>query len=189
MAVAYREDFGTYLSENGLMGNGIEIGVSEGNYSVILIEKSKLSKIYLLDTWKHFNESEYNDKTNGNQSVQDARYAKVVERMRIYGDRVEIIRGDARLEFNRFTDAFFDFVYIDANHKYDAVKIDIANWYPKVRGGGVLAGHDYMDGIKRTGEYGVKSAVDEFCRNIGITPLVTGGRRRCPPSWYFKKEG
>jgi hypothetical protein len=37
-----------------------------------------------------------------------------------------------------------DFVYIDANHKYDAVKKDLELWYPKVRKGGVFAGHDYL---------------------------------------------
>ena len=35
-----------------------------------------------------------------------------------------------------------DFVYIDACHEYSAVKADIAAWYPKVRVGGVLGGHD-----------------------------------------------
>jgi len=38
---------------------------------------------------------------------------------------------------------YADFIYIDANHSYEAVKDDIATWYPFLRVGGVMAGHDY----------------------------------------------
>lgn len=36
-----------------------------------------------------------------------------------------------------------DFVYIDAGHEYSDVANDISVWLPKVRSGGILAGHDY----------------------------------------------
>ena len=36
-----------------------------------------------------------------------------------------------------------DFVYIDANHNYECVKEDIEHWYPKVKVGGIIAGHDF----------------------------------------------
>lgn len=37
----------------------------------------------------------------------------------------------------------FDLVFIDALHDYDSVKQDIALWWPHVRIGGMLAGHDF----------------------------------------------
>lgn len=40
-------------------------------------------------------------------------------------------------------DVFFDVVFIDALHDYESVKQDIALWWPLVREGGYLAGHDY----------------------------------------------
>jgi predicted O-methyltransferase YrrM len=49
-----------------------------------------------------------------------------------------------------------DFVFIDANHEYESVKADIAAWLPKVKRGGMLAGHDYDDNFP-----GVKQAVNE----------------------------
>lgn len=186
--IKHRNDFGILLNDLGLFGKGIEIGVAEGNYSDVIVKNFNLSKIYLLDAWKNFDVSEYQDITNENQFIQDKRYLGVVERFKLYGEKVEIIRGDAREEFKRFPDDFFDFVYIDANHKYTAIKEDMNNWYSKVKTGGVFAGHDYMDGIKRTGEYGVKSAVNEFCHGIKTTPLITGGTFRCPASWYFQKS-
>jgi hypothetical protein len=38
---------------------------------------------------------------------------------------------------------FFDVVFVDALHDYESVKQDIALWWPLVREGGYLAGHDY----------------------------------------------
>ena len=36
-------------------------------------------------------------------------------------------------------------VYIDADHEYPSVVEDISIWLPKVRKGGILAGHDYSE--------------------------------------------
>lgn len=36
-----------------------------------------------------------------------------------------------------------DFVFIDACHDYDSVSKDISAWYPKLKVGGIIAGHDY----------------------------------------------
>jgi predicted O-methyltransferase YrrM len=42
-----------------------------------------------------------------------------------------------------YADESLDFVFIDADHSYEAVKRDIAAWLPKVKSGGIIAGHDY----------------------------------------------
>ena len=43
----------------------------------------------------------------------------------------------------RLNDHSLDFVYIDADHEYDAVKQDILHWLPKVKHGGYIGGHDF----------------------------------------------
>jgi predicted O-methyltransferase YrrM len=40
-------------------------------------------------------------------------------------------------------DGSCDFVFIDADHTYEAVRADIAAWRSKVKAGGILAGHDW----------------------------------------------
>lgn len=47
------------------------------------------------------------------------------------GDAAEIVR-----------DGFFDLVFIDGDHSYEATLSDIDSWLPKVARGGVLCGHD-----------------------------------------------
>lgn len=53
-------------------------------------------------------------------------------------------------------DGWADFVFIDAGHSYQAAKMDIEAWKPKVRTGGWLGGHDY-----HINHPGVLRAVDE----------------------------
>lgn len=71
-------------------------------------------------------------------------------------------KGRSHLVADRFEDAFFDFVFLDADHQYEQVLLDLKNWYPKVRSGGIFAGHDYWDYPQPDGSYGVSQAVDTF---------------------------
>lgn len=185
MKLKSRNQLGSVLEELGLNGFGIEIGVSEGNFSQILLDNTKLQKIYFLDAWKHFSMEEYTDPTNAPQKQQDRRYNKVVARLESYGERAEIIRGDCRDVVKDFDDEYFDFIYIDANHEYSSIKRDLADWYPKLKKNGLFAGHDYLTSFNKNKPCGVKQAVDEFCSEHGLQVTSTGGTRRIPLSWYI----
>lgn len=50
-----------------------------------------------------------------------------------------------------------DFVFLDAEHEYMSVKQDIVTWWPWVKKGGIIAGHDYVSVWP-----GVCKAVDEL---------------------------
>lgn len=57
-----------------------------------------------------------------------------------------------------FNDESCDVVFIDMGHSYEDVINDLRAWYPKVKNGGYIAGHD-ID------KDGVKIAVTEFFKN------------------------
>ncbi|GAI15065.1 unnamed protein product [marine sediment metagenome] len=56
-----------------------------------------------------------------------------------------------------------DFVYIDGSHTYESVAEDIILYYPKLKKGGLLSGHDYRKHTK-----GVIIAVNEFCKKNAL---------------------
>lgn len=62
---------------------------------------------------------------------------------------------------DQFEDGSVDFVFIDADHTYEGVNKDIDAWLPKMKSGGLFAGHDY-DSAKS-----VKKAVMEFAERTG----------------------
>ncbi len=73
------------------------------------------------------------------------------------------------------------FVYIDGNHDYEYAKADIADWWPHVVPGGILAGHDYTEEC-----HGVRIAVDEFVAAEGLE-LNTTTERNESVSWWVEK--
>lgn len=57
--------------------------------------------------------------------------------------KYEVIRSASWDAAVNFPDASIDFVFVDADHVYESVKKDILAWLPKVKPGGIIAGHDY----------------------------------------------
>lgn len=78
-----------------------------------------------------------------------------------------------------FEDEQFDLVFIDGDHSYSGCKTDIDAWWPLVKRGGWLSGHDY-DHPKFN--FGVKQAVDEWAEKNGV--LVELGENY---TWFVRK--
>jgi hypothetical protein len=79
-------------------------------------------------------------------------------------DMVEIIQGDSAESAKIVKDKSLAFAWIDAAHDYESVKKDILAWQPKIKPGGILAGHDAQ-------WHEVKQAVNELipkARFIGV---------------------
>jgi SAM-dependent methyltransferase len=53
------------------------------------------------------------------------------------------LQEDSAKAAARFEDASLFFVFIDADHDFEPCSNDIRAWLPKVRPGGILAGHDF----------------------------------------------
>ena len=96
----------------------------------------------------------------------------------------------------RFDDRSLDFVFIDACHTYEAVKADILSWLPKVKPGGVLAGHDF--GTYRSVTQAVTELlgpvlVHQNCwifvggANVGASVPGSFGRPRACGTWMHSR--
>lgn len=66
----------------------------------------------------------------------------------------------------RLPDYYFDWIYIDANHTYDAVKLDADIALTKIRKDGYLVFNDYIVwSYKESIPYGVVDVVNDLCIN------------------------
>ena len=62
------------------------------------------------------------------------------------GEMIEVLDGDSAEMAARVADGSLAFCYIDAAHDYESVRRDLAAWGPKVKTGGMMAGHDAQHG-------------------------------------------
>ena len=171
----FREQFlDTYIPKNSVCA---ELGVHLGHFSKTIIDYAKPKKIHLIDPWIYFEDDIYDKAIYGpnkgeNQDAMDIRFKSVRERFKneIEKGQVVIHRNFSYYIFDDFEDEYFDWIYIDSNHLYDYVKMDLALYYNKVKKGGFISGDDYVEGGWWNG--GVKKAVDEFIKRTKIQTIL-----------------
>lgn len=166
--------------------DGAEIGVEQGEYSEVLARNNpQLKCLYLIDAWTAY--KGYRDHVS--QSKLDGFLKKVQERMAALEKPGEMKRFVITKEFSvdaakKLQDGCLDFVYIDSNHELSHVVADIAAWSPKVRVGGIVAGHDWFSS---GGPYHVPFAVKAWTDAYKITPyFICRGDHTA--SWFWVKQ-
>ena len=111
--------------------------------------------------------------------VWDHRKKKARDMFSSHFPRAELWETDSQTAVFMIDDGTLDWVYLDGRHDYDGVREDIEIWLPKIKKGGIIAGHDYAHHPDIKQWPGVKKAVNEFfgdCVNTMDTGLIT--------SWY-----
>jgi predicted O-methyltransferase YrrM len=156
---------------------GAEIGVYNGDSAIDLMKFLVDCRIYLIDPWRHLPEEEYPEAANYPDEVMEARYQLVTKLIKPYN--AVTVRKRSCEAINDFEDNSLDFVYIDANHKYEAIKFDVENWHKKVRPGGIVSGHDFC-----WKHFGVIKAVSEHCSKIKLPKLFI---LRVSDIWLYRK--
>jgi predicted O-methyltransferase YrrM len=129
-----------------------EIGTFDGENAERMLDNLPIRRIYLVDPY-----AEYGEHGGDKKSIASARRLAHA-RLERFGDRVAWVEKKSEDAVADIPDGL-DFVYIDGAHDYENVRKDIANYYPKIREGGLLTGHDIC-------WPGVTSAVWEFSFKI-----------------------
>lgn len=136
---------------------GAELGVHEG-----------VTHFHLLDSCPNLNMIGVDIYTGKQSKWWDSVSSKLTE----YGDRSKFYKMDTVAAAKKVPDQSLDFIFIDAGHAYENVIADLRAWYPKIRSGGYVTGHD-------CNHPGVKRAIDEF--------LVNGYSTAQDEVWYCQK--
>jgi len=120
----------------------VEVGTWKGrsaSYMVVeIINNKKNIKFYCVDTWQGSVEH-----TNFQEIKDGTLFDVFISNMKEVEGKYIPMRMTSEEASRQFKDESIDFIFIDASHEYGDVKNDIKCWLPKVKKGGVIAGHDY----------------------------------------------
>ncbi len=168
MILFLKEYFGSSKVE------GVEVGVAHGENAESILNTLEISKLWLVDPYEVYYE-------NGAKLDFSMYLAEAKKRLNPYGN-VEFVVASSVNASERFKANSLDFVYIDGNHNYESVSLDIKKYYPLVRAGGVIGGHDYSPLNKENVVY----AVDEFVNTAGLRKYFYAV---FPDWWIIKPKG
>jgi predicted O-methyltransferase YrrM len=116
------------------------------------------------------------------QEKQDKIYRQAVRRLSPFN--VTILRKSSMEGLAHFEDESIDFVFIDGNHKFDWVMMDIIEWSKKVKEHGIIAVHDYY----HFGWSGVVHAVNAYTQCHHIDPWYVTKEREPTAIWVKKND-
>ena len=170
-----RRHFPQFLNQLGLLGEGAEIGTQRGQFAATILRSWKGRCLHCVDPWRDMrDDANYIDKSNVSQAEHDRNFHEARQRLSPFGGRCRLHRLTSREARKQFEDGSLDFVYLDARHDRSSLWEDLNGWLPKVRSGGILAGHDYLDGVLPSGHFEVKSTVDAWAAEQGLSVVCSG---------------
>lgn len=147
----------------------LEIGTYKGEAASIFASFGMFSEIHTIDPWegdepalKLFNETWDDVKKEYWTNIRQFR--DIIHHHKDYSNNM----------IDKFSDGYFDFIYIDASHEYEDVSNDIKVWLPKTKN--LIGGHDF---VPETWPGVVKAVEETFERDVMIFQDT---------SWLARKE-
>lgn len=150
--------------------HAVEVGVWKGRSAafmcVEIANSGKKIQFDCVDTWLG---SPIDEHQRDSYVSSNSLYEHFTENMKSVSQYYKPVRLPSVEAAKLYEDASLDYVFIDAHHDGEAPKEDILAWLPKIKNGGILAGHDY-------GFEGVFRAVNEIlgpnCKHLGSWKYV-----------------
>jgi len=144
---------------------GIEIGSLSGESAEIFLKSNAFKTFYCIDPWFDYWKTE--DYIRAEKNF-DNRFSNnsIIKKVKMKSSEAILV-----LDVDKI-----DFLYIDGNHDYEYVKSDLRHYFPLVKHGGIVAGHDWENRWR-----GVTKAVLEF---FGKPPM----KKYEDSSWMYIKD-
>lgn len=120
-------------------GTMVEVGVWTGHSLLYLMDciakTGKRINVFAIDLFA--------DDVYGNGGpIDGSQWTQFQARMHPHWRDINVIKMDSARAADLFRPESVDFCFIDAGHRYEAVKADLAAWWTKIKPSGILAGHD-----------------------------------------------
>jgi predicted O-methyltransferase YrrM len=157
---------------------GAEIGVAYGYNARSMLQELSIKKLYLIDPYTKYGKSKdvQREKGPGESTLKGA-----MELLEPWEDKLFWLYDTSANAVVKIPDDSLDFVYIDGHHQHIYVKNDIILYWPKIKIGGLMAGHDYT-------RYrpGVVKAVNEMFEKFDVVGCTRYVKAR--DWWVWKNE-
>lgn len=118
----------------------VEVGCKDGKTTAHLLANLPEAEVVAIDPWAPL--------PNQAEDYSDHDFAKIEkdfwERCGQHRDRVKMLKMTSLEAATQVEDGSQDLIFIDAGHDEPNCSADIEAWFPKVRPGGMLSGHDYQ---------------------------------------------
>ena len=143
---------------------GAEIGVWRGKNAATLLSRLPGLRLYMVDMWGEGTPVLGRDPIQG-----DAQMAEALAETSFAEDRRVVVRCASPAAVALIPEPL-DFVFVDGDHYFDGCLADLRAWWPLVKPGGWMMGHD-IDNPSTVAEtakfWGVRQAVEQFCSEAG----------------------
>ena len=176
-----RDSFIFFCGEHLEDAIGVEVGVYKGENARDMLKYKNNLKLCLVDDFARLSDSDAPGYRLLNNEERDLLMRDMINNIAPVKERAVIYFKSSMDALKDFPDECFDYVYIDADHSARTVREDCLGWYPKVKKGGILAGHDYM-------KESVRDSVHSFIRenNIGEDKLQLSLQNGQSDWWFIK---
>lgn len=188
-----RNQFGRYLVSLGLTGTAAEVGTHRGDFAAVLLATWP-GKLICIDPWADL--PGYEDQAHtlqvalGGGPTREDDYREARRRLGAFGERAWLLRTTSAEAAKAIPDASLDFAYLDGDHRREMVELDLQLWWPRLRPGGVLAGHDWIcPGEVRHADWGrfVQPPIHDLITREGVDVLLVPEENGLPWSYLIHK--
>ena len=155
---------------------GVEIGVYRGDHAKSILNTLDMDTLYLVDPFCNYDE--YTD-DYGPEKRLNGVFHDTEKRLKKFADKIIFIRKNSSDACDDIPNKL-DFVYIDGNHAYEFIKKDIELYWPKIKNGGIIGGHDISNGECEE-HNGIITAVYEFAAEYNLQIYIK------EPDWWLIK--
>lgn len=151
----------------------VEVGSWKGHSASIIgaVVKQRGGHLFCIDHWQ------------GNEGTKNVARAKEKDIYAIFEHNIKALgleecvtamKTDSISASTQFDDASIDFLFLDADHRYAQFMEDLQAWYPKVKPGGIICGHD-CEGYYKGAPKDIQEQIDAHLSEDYINGLYHPG--------------
>jgi SAM-dependent methyltransferase len=152
---------------------GIELGVASGSFAKTLLDTGAFSMLFGVDAY-----ADTHDTDEFKRAIRHVGLESSHKLLRLTFDEA----------LDLFPDSYFDFVYVDGfAHTGEEGGKTLADWYKKLRPGGILCGDDYHQDWPLV-MWAVNHLASQLGTAVSLTGLSRDERYSQYPSWFLRKD-